>query len=134
MGPLIERQAEFLKALANPTRLLLLSQLAGGERCVCELMADTELEQANTSQHLAILRNQGIVESRRDGPRTMYSIKRPEVAKILALVNAALGAQIQEDAVMLQTLSDARGASSSAGCAKGGCWPEPAKGDDVIEN
>ena len=102
MDPFIERQADFLKALANPTRLLLLSQLANGERCVCELMADTELEQANVSQHLAILRGQGIVEARRDGPRTMYGIKRPEVAEILAKVNAALEAQIQEGNMLLQ--------------------------------
>jgi DNA-binding transcriptional ArsR family regulator len=99
---LIERQAEFLKALANPTRLLLLTQLAGGERCVCELMANTELEQANTSQHLAVLRNQGIVESRRDGSRTLYHIKRPEVAAILTLVNATLNVQLREDSTMLQ--------------------------------
>jgi len=105
MDPLIERQADFLKALANPTRLLLLGQLANCERCVCELMADTELEQANVSQHLAILRSQGIVESRRDGPRTMYSIKRPEVTGILAQVNAALEAQIQEGSMLLQTLA-----------------------------
>lgn len=108
METLIERQAEFLKALANPTRLLLLTQLANGERCVCELMADTELEQANTSQHLSILRNQGIVESRRDGPRTMYSIKRPEAAEIIALVNAALNAQFLESGTMLQIMSESR--------------------------
>jgi len=52
-------------------------------------MVDTELEQANVSQHLAILRNQGLVESRRDGPRIMYRIKRPEVAEILVLVNGS---------------------------------------------
>ncbi len=104
MEILVERQAEFLKALANPTRLLLLTQLAHGERCVCELMADTALEQANTSQHLAILRSQGIVESRRDGPRTLYRIKRPEVAEILALVNTALSAQIKEDNEVFKAL------------------------------
>ncbi len=77
-----------------------------------ELMADAELEQANTSQHLAILRAQGIVESRRDGPRIMYRIKRPEVAEILALVNMALGARLQESSIMLQALSGARGNDS----------------------
>ena len=103
MDAIIERQAEFLKALANPTRILLLTQLAKGERCVCELMADADLEQANTSQHLAILRAQGIVEPRRDGPRTIYRIKRPEVAEILALVDAALNAQIKEDTAVFKS-------------------------------
>ncbi|NLG84156.1 MAG: winged helix-turn-helix transcriptional regulator [Firmicutes bacterium] len=98
----LERQAEFLKALAHPTRLLLLDQLADGERCVCELVADTELEQANVSQHLAVLRGQGIVECRRDGPRTLYRLQRPEIAAILAAVDAALTAQLREESAALE--------------------------------
>lgn len=108
LKPYLERQAEFLKALAHPSRLLLLEQLAGGERCVCALVADTELEQANISQHLAVLRAQGIVEARREGPRTIYRLKRPEIAAILAAVDAALAAQIAEESAAMEAAAARR--------------------------
>ena len=98
---LIERQADFLKALAHPSRISLIQQLMDGERCVCELTADTELEQANVSQHLAILRGQGIVEARREGPQTIYWLRRPEVLNILEQTTAVLTARIQEDTGIL---------------------------------
>ena len=94
---LIERQADFLKALAHPSRISLIQQLMDGERCVCELTADTELEQANVSQHLVVLRNQGIVESRREGTRIIYRLKRTEAAQILALAAAALSTRMDEE-------------------------------------
>lgn len=104
LNDLVERQAEFLKALAHPSRLSLVRQLLDGERCVCELTADTELEQANVSQHLAVLRTQGIVESRREGTKIIYRLKRPEVKQILAMVAKALEAQIREDGAVLRAL------------------------------
>ena len=104
MDTLIEGQAEFLKALAHPTRLRLLYQLVEGERCVCDLMTGTTIEQVSVSQHLAILRNQGIVETRREGTRIIYRLKRHEAEKVLALAAVAVTARIEEGNAMLQRL------------------------------
>ena len=59
--------ARLLRALANDKRLMLLCLLFGGERSVGELNARVELSQSALSQHLAVLRNDGLVKTRREG-------------------------------------------------------------------
>jgi ArsR family transcriptional regulator len=56
-----------LKALADDTRLRIVALLAEGELCVCHIADALELGQPNVSQHLAVLRREGIVSSRRNG-------------------------------------------------------------------
>lgn len=63
--------AEFLKGLASPHRLLILCQLAEGEKSVSEIMAATGLAQTSASQHLKKLKDENIVDFRRDH-RTLY--------------------------------------------------------------
>ncbi|MDD3312625.1 metalloregulator ArsR/SmtB family transcription factor, partial [Pseudodesulfovibrio sp.] len=63
----MERLANRLKGLGDPTRLRALALLAGGELCVCHLMAALELPQSTVSRHMAFLRRGGWVESRRRG-------------------------------------------------------------------
>lgn len=58
-------------ALSDETRLEILEQLRGGERCVCELTNELEAEQPRLSFHLKVLRDAGLVHDRRDG-RWMY--------------------------------------------------------------
>lgn len=82
---LLQMKADILKALAHPTRLAVLEMLAQGERCVCELIEAIDVEQANLSQHLALLRRQGIVECRKDGTRMMYRLRHPQTLLINAL-------------------------------------------------
>ncbi|PKM22031.1 MAG: transcriptional regulator, partial [Gammaproteobacteria bacterium HGW-Gammaproteobacteria-14] len=64
----------FLRILANPDRLLLLCQLADGERCVSELEAETGITQPTLSQQLAVLRREQLVLTRRDGKHIYYRI------------------------------------------------------------
>ncbi|GLZ23966.1 transcriptional regulator [Stutzerimonas stutzeri] len=73
-----------LKALANPDRLLLLCQLSQGERNVSELEALLGIQQPTLSQQLAVLRREGLVETRRDGKQIHYRISSPEA---LAVIN-----------------------------------------------
>ncbi len=68
------KAAEFLKALANENRLLILCTLAERERSVTELEELLELSQAAVSQQLARLRLEGLVETRRDGRLIYYSL------------------------------------------------------------
>lgn len=63
-----------LKAMANPDRLLLLCQLSQGERCVGELESLLAIRQPTLSQQLSVLREEGLVQTRRDGKQVFYSI------------------------------------------------------------
>ena len=61
-----------LKALADDTRLRVVSLLSQGELCVCHIASALDLSQPNASQHLTVLRNAGVVESRRKGSWMYY--------------------------------------------------------------
>ncbi|MBF7730048.1 ArsR/SmtB family transcription factor [Pseudomonas sp. N040] len=75
---------QLLKALANPDRLLLLCQLAQGERSVGELEALLGILQPTLSQQLAVLRREGLVDTRREGKQIFYRISSPQA---LAVIN-----------------------------------------------
>lgn len=78
--------AAFLKALSNPARLLVLCQISDGEKSVGELERSVGLSQSSLSQHLAVLRRERIVATRRMGSTIFYSIEsREAVAVMLAL-------------------------------------------------
>jgi DNA-binding transcriptional ArsR family regulator len=74
-----------LRALANEDRLLLLCQLSLGEKSVSELEQLLDIHQPTLSQQLAVLRTEGLVETRREGKRIYYSV--PD-SRVLALLNA----------------------------------------------
>ena len=75
-----------MKVLSNPDRLLLLCQLSQGERCVGDLEAELGIRQPTLSQQLGILRNQGVVNTRREGKNIYYSVASPELLEILGLL------------------------------------------------
>ncbi len=70
-----EARAVVAKALAHPSRLLLLDALAQREMCVCELTDLVGADQSTVSKHLTILRQTGLVEDRREGSMTIYRLK-----------------------------------------------------------
>lgn len=76
--------ARLLKALSNDKRLMILCQLGGGERAVGELIPLVGLSQSALSQHLAVLREEGLVATRREGVSIRYRIADPAVVKIIA--------------------------------------------------
>jgi DNA-binding transcriptional ArsR family regulator len=76
-----------LKALANRSRLMILCDLYGGERSVNELCATLELSQPTLSQHLARLRADGLVHTRRDAQKIHYSLADPGVARMIGLLH-----------------------------------------------
>jgi ArsR family transcriptional regulator len=69
-----EARAKIAKALAHPTRLLMLDALKRRETCVCELTDLIGADQSTVSKHLAILKNAGLVEGRRAGTMTLYRV------------------------------------------------------------
>lgn len=81
------RAAPLLKAMSNPSRLVILCQLCEGERSVGELEAEVGLSQSGISQHLAILRREHVVATRRDKQTVFYSLASEEVAALMATLH-----------------------------------------------
>ncbi len=75
-----------LKALANPDRLLLLCQLSQGEHCVGELEQRLGIRQPTLSQQLAVLREHGLVRTRRDGTSIHYAIASSEALAVMQVL------------------------------------------------
>jgi ArsR family transcriptional regulator, virulence genes transcriptional regulator len=78
-----DRASELLRALANRHRLLILCQLIDGERSVGELAGLLGIRDSGVSQHLALLRKDGLVAARRDGQTIWYSIASEEARALL---------------------------------------------------
>ncbi len=83
-------QAEVLKTLASPRRLQILHELARGPLEVGRLAEGIEASQPNVSQHLAVLRSVGIVESERDGREVRYRLADPDVMVACTLMRSVL--------------------------------------------
>lgn len=83
-----EQAASCLRALSNPSRLLLLCHLLGGERNVGDLEQALGLGQAYVSQQLARLRGEGLVSARRDGRIVYYSLADSRVKPIIETLYA----------------------------------------------
>lgn len=81
------RVADLLKTMANPARLVILCQLADGERSVGELERAVGLSQSAISQHLAVLRRGAAVTSRRDGQAVFYSLASDEVEALMGMLH-----------------------------------------------
>lgn len=75
-----------LKLLANEDRLLLLCQLSQGEACVSDLERLLGIRQPTLSQQLGVLRNEGVVETRREGKNIVYRVSDPALLQLLALL------------------------------------------------
>lgn len=83
---LVALHARLCQALADPKRLMLITTLSRGPRTVGELCAELDLSQANTSQHLAVLRERGIVSAERSGASVIYRLRGPKVVQALDLL------------------------------------------------
>lgn len=84
---------ELLKALANRNRLLLLCQLADGEKSVGELAARLGLRDSAVSQQLTLLRKDRLVAPRRDGQTIYYRLASPEAARLIETLYAIFCAE-----------------------------------------
>ena len=78
-----KKSAQFLKALAHPTRLTIMAELIKDKKCVNEIEEILELRQPNISQHLNLLRLYDIVDFEQDGKKKCYFLKNPELIKKL---------------------------------------------------
>lgn len=82
-----EEAARLLRSLANSNRLMVLCALCGGEKSVGELNALVPLSQSALSQHLAVLREDSLVSTRREGQTVWYSVPDSPALKILEVLH-----------------------------------------------
>jgi len=83
---LAEHAADVLKAVAHPVRLQIVELLANGEMCVGDIVEALGEKQAITSQQLTMMKDKGILASRRDGAKVYYRIENKNVIKVLNCV------------------------------------------------
>lgn len=102
---LIQIESDFLKAIAQPTRLKILYFLKEGERCQCEIIPKMKEDQSNISRHLTHMKDMGILESRKEGVSVYYKIKDKRVFTLLSLVDEMIKAEIREKAKMVKILT-----------------------------
>ena len=85
----IERITELLRAMGDPSRLRLLRALDQGEACVGELAQSTGLSNANTSKHLSVLRQVGLVAYTRMGNSKCFALTSTMVSEVCRTVTGA---------------------------------------------
>ena len=79
-------KAEIFQALGHPTRVAIVEYLREGEISVGQLCEKVGIEQANASQHLAVLRSKHIVETRKEGNQIFYRLRDPLVGDMLEMM------------------------------------------------
>ncbi len=103
--PIYALKAEFFRTLGHPVRVRLLQLLRDGERTVGDLQAALELDSSGTSQQLAALRKQGLVESRREGTSVYYRVKDRRTLELLELAKRIIAANLEEGQALLDGLA-----------------------------
>jgi ArsR family transcriptional regulator len=78
-------------------RLRIINELQAGEVTVGSLAKKLGIRQAHVSQHLAVLRQRGVVKTQRDGPNIYYAISNPKIVKACSLIREILLEQLQKD-------------------------------------
>ena len=101
-------KTDLFRALANPTRIGILEQLAHGERAVQDLQQALQLDQPIVSQHLAALRAKHVVSVRRERTQAFYSLRSPLIADLLRVAREFLSEHLSESQVMLRELKRER--------------------------
>jgi len=100
-------KAEIFQALAHPTRIAILDLLRQGELTVGTFAERLDLEQANLSQHLAILRAKQMVTTRKAGNQVFYTVRDPLIWKMLDLMLRYFQKQVGESMAMLEEVEKA---------------------------
>jgi ArsR family transcriptional regulator len=85
-----EARARIIKALAHPTRLFIVDEIAKGERCVCDLTAMVGADISTVSKHLSVLKQAGLVVDEKRGLMVYYRLKTPCLTGLFDCVEGVL--------------------------------------------
>jgi ArsR family transcriptional regulator len=97
-------KAEIFQALAHPTRIAIIETLRQGEMSAGQIIEELEIEQANASQHLTILRSKQIVVNRKEGNQVFYSLRDPVLIEVLDVLKRYFYSQLSQTASMLKEI------------------------------
>jgi len=95
-------KASIFQALAHPTRIQILEVLRDGELSVGAILARVGRDQANISQHLASMRQRGLVVNRKEGNQVFYSVRDPLLFEVLELMRRFSTAHLNEHMTLLE--------------------------------
>jgi len=99
-------KAEIFQALAHPTRIAIAEMLRNGELPAGILIERLGIEQANASQHLAILRAKNVVVNRKEGNQVFYSLRSPLLGEVLDLMRRYFQEQLTHTVAALGDLEN----------------------------
>jgi len=96
-----EIRAKIIKAMAHPVRLMVIEFLKGGERSFGEMFDMFELDKSTVSKHLLVLKEAGIVSSRKDGADMIYRLEVPCVTDFFSCVTAVIESNVKKQQACL---------------------------------
>lgn len=97
-----EARAKIIKAMAHPTRLFIIHQLAQREQCVCELTDMVGADVSTVSKHLAVLKSAGIVHDDKRGLQVFYRLRVPCIMEFFGCVESVLAANVKEQMELVE--------------------------------
>ncbi len=99
---LLDAKATVLKALAHPTRLWMVEQLANGERCVCEFADAIDADFSTVSKHLNVLKQAGIVDDDKRVKKVFYRLKVQCVLNFMHCIEEVIQSQMKEKMALFE--------------------------------
>ena len=99
-----EKQAQITKAIAHPLRIAVLDFLKDGPQCVCDIADQLGSERSNVSRHLSVMTNAGVLESRKEGLKVIYTLKTPCILDFFSCISGVLKQQAKENQRLLRAL------------------------------
>mgnify|MGYP001129676594 FL=1 len=93
MNPKVDELSQTLRVISDPNRLRILCALFSGEKCVCEIEEGLAISQPLASHHLGVLREAGLVEVRKEGTWSYYSLDHGAMRELDAVFRELLGAE-----------------------------------------
>ncbi|HVY77366.1 MAG TPA: metalloregulator ArsR/SmtB family transcription factor [Solirubrobacterales bacterium] len=116
--PIHRVKAEFFRLLGHPARVRILELLRDGELSVGKLQAELGIDSSGASQHLAAMRRQGLLESRREGTSVFYRVRDPRVFQLLETARQLIGSYLEETQALLGELGDPPPTRRNAGAKR----------------
>ena len=98
-------KAQIFQALAHPTRIAIVEALRNGELAAGKLLELLQIEQANLSQHLAVLRARQVVVNRKAGNQVFYALRDPVLIKVLDELRQYFHSHLNETVTMLNEMN-----------------------------
>ncbi len=101
---IFEKQAQITKAIAHPLRIAVLDFLKDGPQCVCDIADHLGSERSNVSRHLSVMTNAGVLASRKEGLKVIYTLKTPCILEFFSCVTGVLRQQAKDSTALLRAM------------------------------